>query len=261
MSDSLLSRATQNLREYLRLKKGAAITTRGRQDYPAYVINLERSPERRLYITSHLRSEGIEPTIIPAFDGKKLSLPDLVTRGVYNDEVAKKTFDRSLIMGEIGCSLSHISIYEKMVKESVPIALVTEDDAKFAQGALDKLAHIMSAAPEDWDIIQLRHDAKRVEPTRVDGFIEFPYPDNLPVASTSYLIKLSAAQKFAANVYPVRYPADSLLGRASQWGIKVYGTSPQLVGVNNLFPSAIQSRNWKFKVANLIKRIVLKIIG
>ena len=37
-------------------------------------------------------------------------------------------FGRELTPGELGCSLSHIRLWEKMVKENIPEVLILEDD-------------------------------------------------------------------------------------------------------------------------------------
>jgi glycosyl transferase family 25 len=262
-NSSLFARATKNIREYRRLKKLAPAAVVGpAQSFPAFVINLERSPERRLYITSHLRSLGIEPTIIPAYDGKKMSMDQLTAQGTYDDEVSKRSFDRSLSLGEIGCTLSHLSIYQRMIRDNIPVALVVEDDSQFVPDARQKLEALIKSAPADWAIIQLRFDTRNFEPTTVPELVKFRAEGSLPVASTSYLINLAAARVMAGNVLPVRYPADSLLGRIHQWGLQPYGTWPEVVGVNNVFPSAIQgNRNSRFRASNFIKNVLLRIFG
>lgn len=262
-NNSLFARATRNLMEYRRLTRmRATAPVSAPQAFPAFVINLERAPERRLYITSHLRSIGIEPIIVPAFDGRKMSMDELVAKGQYNDEVSKRSFDRSLLLGEIGCTLSHFSIYERMVKEDIPVALVVEDDAQFAPDARQRLEALLKAAPPDWAIIQLKFDSRNFDTTTVPTLVRFRSEGQLPVNSTSYLINLAAAKVMAANVLPVRYPADSLLGRIHQWGLQPYGVFPELVGVNNVFPSAIQgNRNSRFRASNFVKNVLLRIFS
>lgn len=262
LRSSILFRAAKNYREYRRLRGLAnQPLSVAPQSYPAYVINLERSPERRLYITSHLRSVGIEPTVLPAFDGKKLSLDELVQDGRYNDEVSRRSFDRSLLLGEIGCSLSHLMIYQRMIREGTPYALVSEDDAQFAPDARERIEAALKAAPPDWAIIQLRFDCRHFEPAG-DGLVRFKFGNSLPACSTAYLVSQRAARVLAENVLPIRYPADSMLGRVDQWGLPAHGIWPELVGVNNVFPSAIQgNRNSRFRASNLVKNLLLKVFG
>jgi glycosyl transferase family 25 len=262
-NSSMLARAARNIMEYRRMKRLRNQTLAGpAQSYPAFVINLERSPERRHYITSHLRSIGIEPTVIPAFDGKKMSMAEVTADGRYDDEVSKRSFDRSLLLGEIGCTLSHLSIYQRMIRDNIPVALVVEDDSQFVPDARQRIEAFLKDAPADWSIIQLRFDCRNFEPTDVPGLVRFRPEGSLPVASTSYLVNLAAARVMAENVLPVRYPADSLLGRIRQWGLQPYGAWPELVGVNNVFPSAIQgNRNSRFRASNFVKNVLLRIFG
>ncbi|MFC4313303.1 glycosyltransferase family 25 protein [Steroidobacter flavus] len=262
LQSSILFRAAKNYREYRRLRRlrNQPLSV-APQTYPAYVINLERSPERRLYITSHLRSLGIEPTVVPAFDGKKMSLDEEIRAGRYNDEVSRKSFDRSLSMAEIGCGRSHLSIYQRMVRDGTPYALVSEDDAQFAPDARDRIDAAIKAAPADWGVIQLRFDTRHFEPA-VNGLVKFKFGDSLPVAATAYLISQRAARVLAENTLPIRYPADSLLGRVDQWGLQAHGVWPELVGVNNVFPSNIQgTRNSRFRASNFVKNLLLKVFG
>lgn len=258
---SILSRVTHNIREYRRLRNSEVTHGTSQFQLPAFIINLERSPERRQYIVAHLSSLGIPPTITNAVDGKALSMATLVQDGTYDDALCQRTFDRSLSLGEIACSMSHLAIYRRMVEQDIPVALVSEDDAKFPADALAQLEALLAAAPADWELLQLRYDARRHE-SLTPPFVHFPYENGLPVGSTAYLIRRSAAQKILAGALPVRYPADSMLGRAAQWGVKVYGIEPIMVDVNNLFPSAIQgNRNLRFRLSNAAKQILLKIIG
>jgi glycosyl transferase family 25 len=262
LRSSMLFRAAKNYREYRRLRRlRSQPLSVAPQSYPAYVINLERSPERRLYITSHLRSLGIAPTVVPAFDGKKLSLDEVIRDGRYDDEVSRRTFDRSLSMAEIGCGLSHLSIYKQMVRDNTPYALVSEDDAQFAPDARERIDAALKVAPSDWDIIQLRFDCRHFEPAEA-GLVRFKFGHSLPVAATAYLISQRAARVLAENALPIRYPADSLLGRVDQWGLQAHGVWPELVGVNNVFPSAIQgNRNTRFRVSNFMKNLLLRVFG
>lgn len=262
LQSSILFRAVKNYREYRRLRRlrNQPLPV-APQTYPAYVINLERSPERRLYITSHLRSLGIEPTVVPAFDGKQLTLDEVIQDGRYDDEVSRRSFDRSLSMAEIGCGLSHLSIYQRMARDGTPYALVSEDDAQFGSDARGRIAAALSAAPADWGVIQLRFDTRHFD-APANGLVRFKFGRDLPVAATAYLISQRAARVLAETALPIRYPADSLLGRIDQWGLQAHGVWPELVGVNNVFPSAIQgNRNYRFRASNFVKNLLLKVFG
>ena len=67
-------------------------------------------------------SLGLEFHFINAIYGKDLSQDQV--DNVYDEALSKKEFGRSLSRGELGCALSHISIYQKMIDEDIEIAIV-----------------------------------------------------------------------------------------------------------------------------------------
>jgi glycosyl transferase family 25 len=256
---SLIRRTLDNLREFRRLRSSSGQPDQmGAASFPVFVINLERSPERRQYAVAHLSSVGLSPTVFTAVDGKQLNLPDLVERGIYDDARARESFARSLSLAEIGCSLSHVGVCRHIVSQQLDFALVAEDDVHLPPSASEEIRRIIEGAPADWGLIQLKFFSRRfVEDTA--GFVNFPYDNGLPVGATAYLVRLSAAEKICAHAFPIRYPADSMLGRAAQWDVRIYGVCPQLAGVNNVFPSSIQgARNWRFRLSNFAKTLLLK---
>ena len=86
-----------------------------------YVINLERSPERKAYMQKILQSVPfLELEFVTAVDGKAMS-----------EEAREKQFDAVKFHsrysnyprpGEIGCTLSHQKCYRKIVEEDVQYA-------------------------------------------------------------------------------------------------------------------------------------------
>lgn len=257
----MLTRTIKNIMQYRRTLLVRPTPPVALLRVPAFVINLERSEARRRYITPHLAALGIPATLIPAFDGRKLELPKLISDGVYSEQEAISAFSRPLSMAEIGCALSHASIYRKIVAESIPIALILEDDAQLVDGAAERIAALIDIAPDGWELIQLRFDSREVRRVSPE-LVEFEFRDEWPVAATAYLLTLAGARKLMENILPVRYPADSLLGRAHYWKIRAYGALPELAGVNNVFPSAIQGdRNLRFRASNAIKSALLRFLG
>jgi glycosyl transferase family 25 len=258
----MLKRTLENFRSYFNYRRiasgepapaGAGLTT--------LYINLARSAERRAYIEGHLRALGLQPLRIDAVDGRALSYEEVSSRGWYDDAVATETFSRSLILPEIGCALSHVRAYEYVRDHSIDKALIVEDDAQLDPRTVEQLQAAMSELPQDWDLLQLRYDIQDYEIVGARS-VYFPARERLPVAATAYVIRGKAVETLLKQVYPLRYPADSFLGRVSWWGLKVYGTRPKLAGVNNIFPSAIQGRkNLKFVLSNAVKTLILRVIG
>lgn len=72
-----------------------------------FVINLARSTERRTSIEQHLSRLNLDYEIVEAVDGSQLSYSDIMRE--------TRPLNYALSCGEIGCALSHINIYRKMV--------------------------------------------------------------------------------------------------------------------------------------------------
>ena len=94
---------------------------------PLFVINLRRAPERRVRMIELLGGMGLTPQIVEAVDGKLLDAEG----SAYWKACAER---RILNPGEIGCMLSHIAVWRRVVADGLSHAVVLEDDLCFAPG-------------------------------------------------------------------------------------------------------------------------------
>ena len=110
-----------------------------------YVVNLEHEKERRNEITSQCNVAGLDFELIEAVNGMQLN-HTLISAVTYNYP------NCGLTSGEIGCALSHLSIYSSMIANGIECALILEDDA-FIQDDMTKLLidieqNISTSVPE-----------------------------------------------------------------------------------------------------------------
>lgn len=91
-----------------------------------FVINLEKDIQRRENIRTQLESLNMEFDFQNAVYGKNLNAEEMAAS--YNDNKAKRHQCRSLVSAEIGCALSHVRVYENIIKEKIPCACILEDD-------------------------------------------------------------------------------------------------------------------------------------
>jgi GR25 family glycosyltransferase involved in LPS biosynthesis len=103
-----------------------------------YCINLKRRSDRREKIYKHLESLGIDYEFIDAVDGLEIR------------DVPKK-----LNPGEVGCILSHLSIYKKAVGENIGDFLVIEDDCEFHHDIHNLFELYYKQVPLDWKLLYL----------------------------------------------------------------------------------------------------------
>lgn len=98
-----------------------------------YIINLERSTDRKEYMENLLKPytcfENV--TFVKAVDGRALT-EDECNRMVQQDKTYKH-YGRYLKRTEIGCALSHRKCYEQLLDSTDETAFIFEDDILFRE--------------------------------------------------------------------------------------------------------------------------------
>lgn len=114
------------------------------KNFIAFVINLERAPERRAFMEEQLRRLGIPFRILNATDGATYS---------FRDEDARAHFSNN----EKACAHSHRRAYQEFLKSDAKYCLVMEDDVELDARFPGTLARILEDAernPDVWDYVQ-----------------------------------------------------------------------------------------------------------
>lgn len=121
-----------------------------------YMINLVRRPERRDKMERSFKEIGLDVEHIPAIDGTKLTQDYLNEIGVkYLPEYADPFHNRPMTMGEIGCFLSHLYVWEKQVMLGLKEILVLEDDIRFEPYFKERVMDLLNEARRigGWDLM------------------------------------------------------------------------------------------------------------
>lgn len=122
-----------------------------------YMINLERRRERRILMELSFRELGMDAKLFKAFDGRTLDLNDLERHSIslmpgYEDPYHK----RPMKSGEVGCFLSHYSIWKEVIEKHHAITLVLEDDIHFVPYFRHRFLQLMKEMKElDWDLVYI----------------------------------------------------------------------------------------------------------
>lgn len=104
------------------------------------LLSLTRAAERRQISVEQLRAEKIDFEIIEAVDGH--AIPNLPQKHAGQMRNAA-----------VGCYLSHLRAYERMVAYDWPHAIILEDDfALLRPGELDR---VLEGIPPGWDYLML----------------------------------------------------------------------------------------------------------
>ena len=116
-----------------------------------FIINLDRSKERWENMKDQeLRLNNIKLERVSGVDGFLLDKEELNKR-----EMITPFCLNFCSMGMIGCWLSHLKVWKKVVDENLPYAIVLEDDTIFPENYSNKINGLLPLIPENADIVLL----------------------------------------------------------------------------------------------------------
>lgn len=161
---------------------------------PAYLINLDRRPERLRTTLPVIIDAGFRRVVrFAAVDGQNPHDLSRSWAALGNPEFSDAPRHRDMrSVGHQGCFLSHALLWEWIARDSCPVATIFEDDVQF-HPAWRLLAPLyLERTPEEWDIIHFGHHALR--PMGSD------WAARVPVQSTAaYMVtRAGAAAMFRA---------------------------------------------------------------
>ena len=211
-----------------------------KSNIPFFVVNLERDDKKRAHMIELSNSLGLEFHFINAIYGKDLSQDQV--DNVYDEALSKKEFGRSLSRGELGCALSHISIYQKMIDEDIEIAIVLEDDVEIDNG-IHMFISAVDALPRNLDVLLLGYYSE----TATERLTMRSFRGNQPITSNyqavrlvemafgthGYMINLRGAKKLVQVLNKIVKPIDHYTGTENY--LNMYGLSSRLVTLNQKF--------------------------
>lgn len=200
----------------------------------AYVINLESAEARRQRIAGQLTRLGVPFQVFPAVNGRALA-EDEVTRR-YDAQAASTSY-RPMSRGEIGCALSHLGVYRKMLEDGASLALVLEDDALLGDdvpAVLEALASQMD--PVRPDVVLLSH---------VDKFTRWGIRPLGPRRKLvrrygewwrahGYVVTRAAAERLVAGLQPTWCAADYWSAFERRGLVSVRAVVPYCIGLTEL---------------------------
>lgn len=221
-----------------------------------FIITLKDSTDRQKSIKNQCDKFGIESTFIDAINGKSLS--DSEISHYCNQEKAKQLFGRELLLGEIGCALSHKKIYQEIIDKNLSYAVILEDDAVIERGFKDIVSLIIEKKI-DWDIILLGHNRgfknKEVIDSidslwsryRLNNSYRLGFLVKGGLGTYGYFISQKGAKKILDFLeYNSLYlPIDKLTSDSTI--IEVYGLLPAAITVATQFDSLIENNSFRGK--------------
>ncbi len=163
---------------------------------------------------------GLSDNIIrfPAVDGNELTdsqIKRVVSLKTYSD-LDKPRENHEVIFNKpsLGCYLSHISIYQEMLKNNYDWILIVEDDVKLnAPHFKREFNKLVSKISPDTEVILLGYTMLRHSPKIGNGYYII---DGLFWGTHCYLINRNGARKLLEKCYPAELQIDAYIGTMSR---------------------------------------------
>lgn len=215
-----------------------------------FVINLDRSPDRREAIFARLGELGLTATAtrFPAIDGATLSEAE---QG-YNGRKRRLFYGKDLTLGEIGCARSHLGVYAEMERCGIDHALVLEDDALIDDtlpAALDAIA----ANSGDWDMVRFLPEEKNLSRARPVKDLGHGFTlcrvYGTPGGAHAYVLNRTAAIRLLKAGKILWRPIDTLHGQIWAHGLRIRCISPCPVAQNLDYESTIGDKRFERKTS------------
>jgi glycosyl transferase family 25 len=223
----------------------------------AYIINLDRSPERLKFVKENVERLNIPFERISAVDGNLLSQEEIQQK-VSN---ALKGFDRRNKVGIFGCYLSHVKTWEIFLKSDAEFAIIFEDDVNFNPKILKETIDELIINKKLWDIntFDIRGNGMPLKIKRLSNGQKLVVYLTRVVNAGAYIINRKAAERLVQKALPIKMQVDDYFTRIWELDLKFTGIeNPRLVyqmfGNNSDIEETNKIDNDKVDFITLVKR-------
>ena len=210
-----------------------------------FVINMARDTERRAHMVAALAAIGLDAEFVTAVDGSTLTGTE---RAAYSRNKALRIYGVEMKNSEIGCYLSHHRLYERMIREDIPVALILEDDVTHTPALPRVVADLLAAPDPGWHVVRLdtkrsqvvaprkpKHRGARLAELPGGGTLYRLQTQVLGVGAT--LVRRSGAERMVAYGQPIFMPIDQTMDRYWENGIIPHVVRPFPVNQGDDFGS------------------------
>ena len=229
------------------------------KNFKVFVVNLDKDKERLKNIIIELKKQKLKNyEIIKAVEGDKFTdtrINFLVSKNKNFLNPSNTKMSRS----EIGCALSHIKIYKKILKTNLDYALILEDDAVFLNDFSENLEKFILKNIKYKKQIVLLSELREFYKEPLDKENDYEIVDVTNAFFThSYFINKMAAKSLIDFNYPVKTVADNFTIFKIYCGIKITGLNPFLVDQNKKKFESTISLESDLKQIFLFRRSIYK---
>lgn len=224
-----------------------------------YVINLEKNRERFVKISDRLKELGVDFERVPAVYGRDLSdVEKHKAVSYFKWWCVRGTFPRD---GEIGCALSHLSVYRELIKSGDDCCCVLEDDDQLDGRFKEQLSRI-----ERWIRPGRPQVVLMTNYTREQGGDDWRIvPSSGDSSTEAYVITREGACSLLKHNSPACMPSDGWRFWVKRGWIELYHAFPTIVPSTWQLPGYTSDvcpkgeKMVRVSEMNCVKRIVWKL--
>jgi len=203
-----------------------------------FVVNLKKDIEKKEHMLKLCKTFSLNCHFIDAVYGKSLSEEE-INRHYLKQKANKYQHKSGLAPGEIGCLLSHKSIYQMIISEDIKHALILEDDIEF-DNKVKEIINKLDLFPEDWEVVLLGHHSHtgRNIDTKANiwwkQYVSENYflarPSEIGYGTYGYLINKRGAQRLLNKLDQYYKPIDHYTGNDRE--LNVYTINPAVIKIH-----------------------------
>jgi glycosyl transferase family 25 len=169
-----------------------------------YVINLESDKNRKEDIEKQFKKYNFNINFFNAIHGKSLNYDELQTKNIIDTNIGK------IKKGEIGCALSHITLWKQLLNSSKQYFIIFEDDIILYDDFEQKLKNILHELKnKKWHIVFFQEYCFRYFPKEDCNGDKYTNntirPKNIGYGTQAYIINKDFVDK-CLNVKPTLFP-------------------------------------------------------
>lgn len=226
----------------MNIKTGGMIVSLKKCMPPIHVISMASHPERRHHISAEARRLQVHLNLFEACAPRHIAdYPNS-----YDQTYRKKYFGYEMTPGEVGCFMSHRSLWQQCAQSDDVAWCILEDDVVLGPNFVGKIALAMDTAGE-WDILRLmseRWDRQGKLYLRVNNEFRLMRYVRQPQGTAAYLIRPDAAKVLLKHTEKMRDAVDKMMDQYWLHGLRMLVLEPALVSIDVKLPSIIQERGW-----------------
>ena len=198
-----------------------------------YLINLSRRPDRLAdFMNKYNKSDMKNYNVLKfdAVDGSKLKIDSVPLSEVARAELKQiettgfRSKHYQLTRGAIGCYLSHVKVWENMLKSKHRDILIFEDDANVPPNLFKKINYSMENIPKDWDMVLFGYHCKVCNDNKEYKSVERFILLHCYMINRNAIIKILKTK----TLFPITQQIDSLLSELSNI-LNIYAVKDNLV--------------------------------